>query len=86
MVEKIGYTDIEQWAADTERLLVAGLSNNVGPTLLDYDEVTVDAVKQRCISRFGEAIGTIYYQILLATLPDRRPELFPELADFRSEV
>jgi len=76
MAEKIWQTDMAQWAADTERLLIAGLSNNVGPTPLDYGEETVDAVKQRCITRFGERLGTNYYQTLVATLPDRRPELF----------
>jgi len=82
MAETIKQTDMAQWAADTARLLIAGLSNNVGPTPLDYDEETVDAVKQRCVARFGEVIGTRYYQTLVATLPARRPELFPELADF----
>ncbi len=76
MVER----DFAQWSADTERLLIAGLSNIVGPTPLDYDEETVEAVRQRCIKRFGEMGGTLYFQTLVATLPDRRPELFPELA------
>lgn len=73
--------DGAQWAADTERLLIAGLSNNVGPTPLDYDEETVEGVKQRCVARFGKKVGLQYYQTLVATLPDRRPELFPELSD-----
>ena len=73
--------DMAQWAADTERLLIAGLSNNVGPTPLDYDEATVEGVKERCVAKFGEIIGLRYYQTLLSTLPDRRPELFPELSD-----
>ncbi|MCA9373388.1 hypothetical protein KC921_04825 [Candidatus Woesebacteria bacterium] len=82
MKEQIGYVDSEQWAADTERLLIAGLSNNIGPTFLDYDEETVVAVMQRCVARFGVTAGEKYFMTLLATLPDRRPELFPELADY----
>lgn len=77
MVER----DLAQWAADTERLLIAGLSNNVGPTPLDYDEETVDAVIQRCIKMFGPVLGSQYYITLLGSLPDRRPELFPELQE-----
>ena len=78
MIEK----DNAQWAADTDRLLIAGLLNNDGTTPLDYDEETVDAVRLRCIERYGEKGGIIYFRNLQATLPNRRPDLFPELADF----
>lgn len=76
MVEK----DLRQWMADNDRLVIAGLSN-VGSGPPDYDEETLIAVKQRCINRYGERIGTIYYRGLIATLPDRRPNLFPELVN-----
>jgi hypothetical protein len=74
--------DNAQWAADTERLLIAGLSAT-GQTPLDFDTETVDTVRQRCVLRYGEQLGMSYYQTLVATLPDRRPELFPELAEFQ---
>jgi hypothetical protein len=73
--------DNAQWAADTDRLLIAGLSNNIGPTPLDYDEELIEAVRHRCIAKYGEERGTYYFRTLVATLPDRRPDLFPELAD-----
>jgi hypothetical protein len=70
-----------QWAADTERLLVAALSNILGPTIIDYDIEAEEIVKQRCIKKYGEEVGMIYFINLIANLPKRRPELFPELAD-----
>ena len=70
--------DFNQWTADNDRLVIAGLSNT-GPGLLDYDEDTLEAVRQRCVVRFGKQIGNTYYQNLIGTLPSRRPELFPEL-------
>ncbi len=72
--------DPAQWAADTERLLIAALSNGDG---LNADEVTMEAVQKRCADRYGEKLGARYYTTLLGTLPDRRPELFPELSDFK---
>lgn len=79
MTEQLG--DFAQWAADTERLLIAGLSNGGGyKSPIDYDEETVEAVQQRCISRLGSEVGVDYFRTLLTTLPARRPELFPEFA------
>lgn len=73
--------DIAQWAADTDRLLIAGLRNAAEDLIEDDDEV-LGAVRQRCLARFGKVAGTQYFQTLITTLPDRRPDLFPELADF----
>lgn len=67
-----------QWIADNERLVLAGLQN-VGPTPLDYDETTLDAVKKRCVEKFGEILGLRYYQGLVATFPERHKDLFPEI-------
>lgn len=67
-----------QWSADTERLLVAGLTPQTSDPF-SGDEVTIEAVQQRCVEKYGPVIGSQYYITLLATLPDRRPELFPEL-------
>jgi len=67
-----------QWTADNERLVLAGLSN-IGPELFDYDVYTLDAVRLRCIQRFGNKLGTHYYQTLIATFPERHKELFPEI-------
>lgn len=73
-------SEMAQWAADTERLLIAGLTPS-GVDPFSGDEVTTEAVQQRCVERFGKEVGAQYYITLLGTLPDRRPELFPELAD-----
>jgi len=69
------------WALETEKLLIAGL-RDIDENPLGGDDVTVESVKQRCLARFGEINGTLYFQNLIRTLPDRRPDLFPELADF----
>ena len=68
-----------QWMADNERLAIAGLSN-VGPWPLDYDEDTLNAVQERCKERYGPVFGLRYYRDLIASLPQRRPDLFPELS------
>lgn len=68
------------WALTTEELLIASLRNFDNP--LGGDDVTAESVRQRCIARFGEVQGNSYYQNLIGALPDRHPELFPELADF----
>ncbi len=69
------------WKLETERLLIAGLRNfDVNP--LGGDDVTVESVRQRCIAKFGEVEGTLYFHNMLDTLPDRHPDLFPEFADF----
>ncbi len=70
------------WALETERLLIASLLNFDDNPLFG-DDVTEESVKQRCIARFGKVDGTLYFQALVRTLPDRRPDLFPELADFQ---
>jgi len=67
-----------QWVADNERLVLAGLSNT-GPGPLDYDEETVEAVRQRCVKKFGDSFGNQYFADLIATLPERHKELFPEI-------
>ncbi len=72
--------DLAQWIADNDRLVIAALKN--GETEFSYDEVTMNAVQQRCIDRFGENFGQRYFGQLIATLPDRRPDLFPELKGF----
>lgn len=74
------FNEIAQWSTDNERLLRAGLMPT-GPGPLDYDEETVDAVKKRCIKRFGQIPGSRYFQTMLATFPERNKELFPELFD-----
>lgn len=66
--------DIPQFAADNDRLVIAGLSSG--------DDDVIRAVQQRCVNTFGRKIGLNYFLGLMATLPDRRPELFPELKDF----
>lgn len=71
--------DFAQWVADNERLVLAALQQNDETTPLDYDEVTMEAIKKRCVDRFGEVFGTQYYQILILTLPDRHKKLFPEI-------
>jgi hypothetical protein len=63
--------DSASWIADNERLVLAGLRNE--------DDDTLEAVKQRCVTRFGEDLGSDYYRNLLATFPDRHKELFPEI-------
>lgn len=70
--------DFDQWIADNERLVLAAFQN-VGPTPVDYDEITLDAVKKRCTERFGERTGTVYFQGLIATFPERHKDLFPEI-------
>jgi hypothetical protein len=70
--------DFDQWKADNERLVLAGLQN-IGPTPVDYDEVTLDAVRKRCIARFGERFGLHYFRGLIATFPERHKDLFPEI-------
>jgi hypothetical protein len=67
-----------QWIADNERLVLAGYSNR-GPGPLDYDEETIEAVKERCVKKFGEDLGTRYFESLIATFPERHKELFPEI-------
>ncbi len=67
-----------QWSADTERLLIAGLTPQTSDPFSD-DEITIEAVQRRCVEKYGPIVGSRYYITLLATLPDRRPELFPEL-------
>lgn len=68
--------DFHRWTSDNERLVLAGLQNtNPGP--LDYDETTLDAVRQRCIRQFGRVGGAIYFLGLMQTLPDRHKDLFP---------
>ena len=66
-------SEILNWAESNTRLLIVGLQN-IGPGPLDYDEEAVDAVQQRCINKLGEDFGTRYFQTLLVTLPDRRPD------------
>ncbi len=65
--------DFDQWKADNERLTLAGLQN-------DDDEI-IDAVKARCISRFGKSAGSLYFRGLIATFPERHKDLFPEIYD-----
>ena len=59
-------------------MVLAGLQN-IGPTPIDYDEITLDAVRKRCIARYGMLIGVKYYRDLIATFPERHKELFPEI-------
>ena len=70
--------DFFQWTADNERLVLAAFQNT-GPTPLDYDEITLDAVKLRCVARFGEQFGLTYFRGLIATFPERHKDLFPEI-------
>ncbi len=42
----------------------------------------MSVVEQRCIERFGVRKGMLYFEGLIGTLPDRRPDLFPELEGF----
>jgi hypothetical protein len=72
--------EFSQWIADNDRLVIAGLSN-VGPGPLDYDEDTLNAVQERCKERYGSIFGMRYYMGLIASLPLRRPDLFPELSE-----
>ena len=65
--------EIGQWSADIERLLIAGLANE--------DEEALSVLEERCRLRFGN-FGPTYFRNLVATLPDRRPDLFPELDGF----
>lgn len=72
--------DLAQWMADNDRLTIAGLQT--GARLLEYDEETIASVQALCQEMFGERAGLKYFLGLVGTLPDRRPDLFPELADF----
>lgn len=72
------FGEMAQWIADNDRLVTASLSN-IGPTLLDYDKETIEAVKKRCIRKLGEETGNQYFANLIATFPDRHKELFPEI-------
>jgi hypothetical protein len=72
--------EFSQWIADNDRLVIAGLSN-VGPGPLDYDEDTLNAVQERCRERYGPIFGLSYYRGLIASLPQRRLDLFPELSE-----
>ncbi len=74
--------EFAQWAADNDRLVIAALTNDEDSLNIEYDETTIDAVRQRCVERFGESLGNRYFGGLIATLPDRRPDLFSELKDF----
>lgn len=67
-----------QWIADNERLVLAAYLNS-GPGPLDCDEMTLGAVKSRCIEYFGEKFGSQYYFGLIASFPKRHKELFPEI-------
>jgi len=58
--------------------VLAGLQNS-GPGPLDCDEMTLAAVKSRCIEKFGEKLGSIYYLGLLGSFPERHKDLFPEI-------
>lgn len=70
--------DFAEWTADNIRLILAGL-RNIGPTPLDYDEETIDAVQKRCIERYGETMGNIYFRNLLTSIPEGHKDLFPEI-------
>lgn len=73
--------DYAQWVADNDRLLIAGLSNGSKEDPLSGDLETIKAVKRRCIDMLGEEEGLDYFKNMVATLPTRRPELFPELSE-----
>jgi len=70
--------DFAQWIADNERLVLAAYQN-VGPTPVDDDEETIEAVRKRCVARFGERFGLNYFRGLIATFPERHKDLFPEI-------
>jgi hypothetical protein len=83
--QKIGQQnqEIRSWIADNQRLVVAALRNGVdGP--LDSDWVTLEMVRQRCISRYGEMLGNNYFMNLALTLPEVNKDLFPEI--FETDV
>jgi hypothetical protein len=72
-----------QWAQDTQRIYLAGISNENPNDPCNLDILQVDAALERCYSAFGPRQGHRYFETLMLSLPDRHPELFPELADFR---
>lgn len=72
--------EFSQWAADNDRLMIAGLMPT-GPGPLDHDEAVIDGVQERCIEKFGEYGGKRYYEILLMTFPERHKKFFPEFFD-----
>lgn len=83
--QKIGQQNQEfnSWVADNNRLVTAALRNGVdGP--LDSDGVTLDMVRQRCISRYGEVLGNNYFMNLVIIFPEIHKDLFPEF--FESKV
>ena len=63
------------------RLLIAS-QRRVGESPIECDDEALEVVRRRCIAQFGEIDGVLYFHIILDTLPDRHPDLFPELADF----
>jgi hypothetical protein len=71
-----------QWALDTERMYLSSLSNEDPNRAGFFDEFLFNAALQRCQKAFGPDQGPRYFETLMLTLPDRRPELFPELRDF----
>jgi hypothetical protein len=87
MVEEItSASEWIQWAADNNKLLIAGLSDALEiNNPLSYDELTVETVLVRCQKRLGQEVGLQLFQSMLATLPDRYPELFPELVGFETK-
>lgn len=67
---EVNLNENAQWVADTERLLIA--------SLMSEDDAALSDIEERCRLRYGD-FGSLYFRNLVATLPDRRPELFPEL-------
>lgn len=45
-----------QWSADTERLLIAGLTPSDPHNPLSGDEVTIESVQHRCVEKYGPIV------------------------------
>jgi len=69
--------ELGQWLTDNQRLLSVALED--GDTPIDSNKHAADALRQRCVERYGEDLGEKYYQDLILTYPDLHKKNFREI-------
>ena len=75
----------KQWFTYIEKLLDNTLIA-IAEGRLEFNRETISTIEQQSIERLGEVMGPQYLQVLIETLPDRRPDILQKYPSARNPL
>jgi hypothetical protein len=74
-----------QWFTYIEKLLDNTLIA-IAEGRLEFNREVIDTITQQSVERLGKVIGPQYLQVLIETLPDRRPDILQKYPSARNPL